>query len=72
MNQKWKKIIMVQHKKLRSEDIPCSNNIGTAGTKPDNRWKLEASRKFTIMPAYNKGPYMVVNSSDLKTAGKKI
>ena len=53
-------------------DVQMSNKIGTGGTKPDNSWKIEASKNFTIVPAYNKGPYMVVNKSDLKTAGRKV
>ena len=53
-------------------DVPMSNKIGAGGTKPDNSWKIEASKNFTIVPAYNKGPYMVVNKSDLKTAGRKL
>ena len=53
-------------------DVPLSNKIGSGGTKPDNSWKIEASKNFTIVPAYNKGPYMVVNKSDLKTAGRKV
>ena len=53
-------------------DVPMSNTIGHGGTKPDNSWKIEASKNFTIVPAYNKGPYMVVNKSDLKTAGRKV
>ena len=53
-------------------DVPMSNKIGTGGTKPDNRWKIEASKNFTIAPAYNKGPYMVVAKEDIKTAGRKL
>ena len=53
-------------------NVPMSNKIGAGGTKPDNSWKIEASKNFTIVPAYNKGPYMVVNKSDLKTAGRKV
>ena len=53
-------------------DVPMSNNVGRGGTKPDNSWKIEASKNFTIVPAYNKGPYMVVNKNDLKTAGRKV
>ena len=40
--------------------------------KADNSWKIEASKNFTIVPAYNKGPYMVVAKEDLKTAGRKV
>jgi len=53
-------------------DVPLSNKIGQGGTKPDNRWKIEASKNFTIAPAYNKGPYMVVAKEDIKTAGRKV
>jgi hypothetical protein len=49
-----------------------SNKIGNGGTKPDDRWKIEESKKWTIAPAYNKGPYMVVAREDIKTAGKKV
>ena len=52
--------------------IPLSNKIGQGGTKPDNRWKIEASKQYTIAPAYNKGPYMVVAKEDIKTAGRKV
>ena len=53
-------------------DVPMSNKIGTGGTKPDNSWKIEASKNFTIAPAYNNGPYMVVAKEDIKTAGRKV
>ena len=53
-------------------DVPMSNKIGTGGTKPDNSWKIEASKNFTIAPAYNKGPYMVVAKQDIKTIGRKV
>ena len=52
--------------------IQMSNKIGHGGTKPDNRWKIEASKNYTIAPAYNKGPYMVVAKEDIKTAGRKV
>ena len=52
--------------------VPLSNKIGMGGTKPDNRWKIEASKQYTIAPAYNKGPYMVVAKEDIKTAGRKV
>ena len=53
-------------------DVPMSNKIGTGGTKPDNSWKIEASKNFTIAPAYNKGPYTVVAKQDIKTMGRKV
>jgi hypothetical protein len=56
----------------QEKQIPLSNKIGNGGTKPDDRWKIEESKKWTIAPAYNKGPYMVVAREDIKTAGKKV
>ena len=55
-----------------AEAIPLSNKIGHGGTKPDDSWKIEASKNFTIAPAYNKGPYMVVAKQDIKTMGRKV
>ena len=34
--------------------VPLSNKIGHGGTKPDNRWKIEASKNFTIAPRTTK------------------
>jgi len=34
--------------------------------------RLAISKQYSIAPAYNKGPYMVVAREDLKTAGKKV
>ena len=36
--------------KQAAEAIPLSNKISHGGTKPDNRWKIEASKNFTIAP----------------------
>ena len=63
---------MPYERETNLSDVPMSNTIGNGGTKPDNSWKIEESKNFTIVPAYNKGPYMVVNKSDLKTAGRKV
>ena len=64
--------INIAERTISNTGPQCSNKIVEGGTKPDNSWKIEASKNFTIAPAYNKGPYMVVNKSDLKTAGRKI
>ena len=50
------------------QKVPVMGN----GGKKDERWKLEISKNYSVMPAYNKGPYMVVAKEDIKTAGKKI
>ena len=58
--------------KIIEKEIPLSNKIGSGGTKPDDSWKIEESKNWTIAPAYNKGPYMVVAKEDIKTAGRKV
>ena len=66
------RIMEVNPGETKLSDIPLSNNVCVGGTKPDNSWKIEASKNFTVVPAYNKGPYMVVSKEDLKTAGRKV
>lgn len=36
----------------------------------DESWKLEASKNFTVAPAYNKGAYQVIPKNDIKHIGK--
>ena len=36
----------------------------------DNSWKVEASKNFTVAPAYNKGAYQVIPKGDVKWIGK--
>lgn len=56
---------------LSNVETTKPTSIGN-GIKQDNSWKIEISKQYTIVPAYNKGPYMVVPKSDLKTAGRKV
>ena len=49
-----------------------SSQPGTAMHKRDDRERLAVSSQYSIAPAYNKGPYMVIAKEDLKTAGKKV
>ena len=49
-----------------------SSEPGTAMQKRDDRDRLAVSSQYSIAPAYNKGPYMVIAREDLKTAGKKV
>lgn len=49
----------------------------TMGNGKQISWKekqerLAVSSQYSIAPAYNKGPYMVIAREDLKTAGKKV
>ena len=36
----------------------------------DNSWKIEASKKFTVAPAYNKGAYQVISKDSVEDIGK--
>tara|TARA_Y200000002_G_scaffold130399_1_gene107443 strand:- start:10565 stop:10870 length:306 start_codon:yes stop_codon:yes gene_type:complete len=36
----------------------------------DDSWKKEASKNFTVAPAYNKGAYQVIPSKDIQHIGK--
>ena len=44
---------------------------GTVDWK-EQQERIEISKQYTVVPAYNKGPYMVVSKSELHTAGKKV
>jgi hypothetical protein len=50
-----------------------STNLG-GGTidYKEQQERIEVSKQYSIVPAYNKGPYMVVGKEDLKTAGRKV
>ena len=62
--------------KLReSPIIPSMSLINESATGVDwikHKEKLEISKNYTIVPAYNKGPYMVVPVHELHTAGRKV
>lgn len=59
--------------KIRSM-APLSDSIPANGTKDhtEEQFKIQESSKYPSMPAYNKGPVMVVSKSELKYAGKKL
>ena len=55
-------------------NYPSRSSMGNGGTL-DHKQRLERieiSKQYSIVPAYNKGPYMVVGKEDLKTAGRKV
>ena len=56
------------------EQLICNHQVvssnPTGGTKPVHNVKLEVSKQFTIAPAYNKGPSMVVPKRDIKDIGR--
>jgi hypothetical protein len=55
--------------------IPSMSSLKESATGIDwkkHKEKLEISKNYTIVPAYNKGPYMVVPIHELHTAGKKV
>ena len=59
----------------KGEFIPSLSAFKESATGVDwqkHKEKLEISKNYTIVPAYNKGPYMVVPVDELHTAGKKV
>ena len=61
------KKVIKQVEKL--DKIPSMKTTGNC-TVADNSWKVEASKKFTVAPAYNKGAYQVIPQGDVKWIGK--
>ena len=61
-------IVKKEEKKI---DPPVLGN-GKSTNWKEQQERLEISKQYTIAPAYNKGPYMVVAKSDIKTAGRKV
>ena len=58
-----------------TEEITSLSAFKESSTGVDwlkHKEKLEISKQYTIVPAYNKGPYMVVPVEELHTAGKKV
>ena len=58
-----------------TEEIPSLSKFRESATGVDwlkHKEKLEISKQYTVVPAYNKGPYMVVPVEELHTAGKKV
>ena len=47
--------------------MPISN---TYSPQKDDSWKAEASKNFTVAPAYNKGAYQVIPRKDVEHIGK--
>jgi hypothetical protein len=64
---------MAQHR-TRSTKVESSSLANTPksgqGTKVDNSWRVEISKKYTVAPAYNKGAYQVIPRSDVEHIGK--
>ena len=56
------------------EQLICNHQVPSSipggGTKPVHNIKLEVSKQFTIAPAYNKGPSMVISKRDIKDIGR--
>ncbi len=57
--------------------IPSYKSVAKPNAVGEDTWsdaqeRIEISKGYTIVPAYNKGPYMVVPKSELHTAGKKV
>ena len=51
---------------------PFKGHAGQMRSWKETQERLAVCKQYSIVPAYNKGPYMVVSKQDLKTAGKKV
>ena len=51
---------------------PFKGHAGQMRSWKETQERLAVSKQYSIVPAYKKGPYMVVSKQDLKTAGKKV
>ena len=59
-----------------TQHVPSSTSIRKTMVNSNDSWeftkeKLKISQSYPIMPAYNKGPYIVIPPEEVKTAGKK-
>lgn len=63
--------------KLReTQHIPSSTSVLNQTATSKDSWehtqeKLKISKSYPIMPAYNKGPYMVIPIEEVSEVGKK-
>ena len=54
-----------------NEKYPSAASSGLGNThKPDNSYKEETSKKYTVAIGYNKGGYQVIPKSEIKDIGK--
>ena len=53
-----------------ADSMSVSSTSSGKGTLPDNSWKVEISKQYTIAPAYNKGAYQVIPRKEVKDIGK--
>ena len=63
------KKVVERHLEARTSVTPTSDVVGAA-TKPVVSYKEEASQKYTVAPAYNKGPYQLISRANVKDIGK--
>lgn len=62
-----------QERRMLRTVAVLSDCIPTNGTKETSTEKADfCNQNYAMIPAYNKGPIMVVSKEDLKYAGKKI
>jgi len=69
--------ILVNENRPKQEIQPKPSSMPIMGNGKQISWKekqerLQISSQYSIAPAYNKGPYMVVAKEDIKTAGRKV
>lgn len=58
-----------EHKDKYPSLMESGNNRGNTH-KPDDSYKKETSKKYTVAIGYNKGGYQVIPNSEIKDIGK--
>ena len=58
-----------EHKK-KYPSLMESRDVGGDTHKPDDSYKKETSKKYTVAIGYNKGGYQVIPNSEIKDIGK--
>ncbi len=53
-----------------TKEYPSAPIMPYSTPKEDSSWKAEASKNFTVAPAYNKGAYQVIPRKDVEHIGK--
>lgn len=67
---KVEKTFAQQQMEAFSKKYPSHSGDSQYSTPEDHSWKAEASKNFTVAPAYNKGAYQVIPRKDVEHIGK--
>ena len=64
------KMKQIREHKKKYPSLMESRDVGGDTHKPDDSYKKETSKKYTVAIGYNKGGYQVIPNSEIKDIGK--